>query len=194
MAFQPISNPIHHNGANFHIITGGPGSGKTSIIEALRERGFRCVDEVGRKIIREQLLIGGNALHWGDREKFLELMLSRSMGDYDRVGESKEPVFFDRGIPELAGYGPLVGIPVPAHVTKAAKLFRYARTVFVTPPWREIFRNDEERKQDFAEAIASHDAAVAVYREFGYEPVEVPKVSVPDRVAFILERVGADPT
>ena len=64
---------------NFHIITGGPGSGKTSIIEALRERGYRCVDEVGRKIIREQVLIGGNALHWGDRAKFLELMLSRSM-------------------------------------------------------------------------------------------------------------------
>jgi predicted ATPase len=178
--------------ANLYIITGGPGSGKTSVIEALRKGGFCCVDEVGRKIIREQLMIGGDALHWGDRAKFLELMLSRSMGDYDRVGDSDGPVFFDRGIPELAGYGPLVGIPVPAHVTKAAKLFRYARTVFVMPPWREIYRSDEERKQDFSEAIVSHDLAVATYREFGYEPVEVPKVSVGERVAFILERVGAD--
>lgn len=182
-----------HRKTNFHIITGGPGSGKTSTIEALRARGYFCVEEVGRKIIREQLLIGGNALHWGDREKFLELMLSRSMGDYDGVADSQGHVFFDRGVPELAGYGPLVGFPTPAHVTKAAELFRYARTVFVMPPWREIYQNDAERKQDFAEAIASYDAAVAVYREFGYEPVEVPKVSVRDRVAFILERVEANP-
>jgi predicted ATPase len=178
--------------SNFHIITGGPGSGKTSVIEALGERGFCCVDEVGRKIIREQLMIGGDALHWGDRAKFLELMLSRSIGDYERAGDGDGPVFFDRGIPELAGYGLLVGIPVPAHVTKAAELFRYARRVFVMPPWREIYRNDVERKQDFSEAIASHDLAVATYREFGYEPLEVPKASVAERVAFIIEHVGVD--
>jgi predicted ATPase len=82
-----------------------------------------------------------------------------------------------------------VGIPVPAHVTKAAKMFRYARTVFVTPPWCEIYRNDEERKQDFGEAVATHDTCVAAYREFGYETVEVPKVSVPERAEFILRHI-----
>jgi predicted ATPase len=179
------------SGSNFHIITGGPGSGKTSVLEALGERGYRCVGEVGRKIIQEQLMIGGNALHWGDRKLFLELMLTRSMGDYDRAAEAEGHVFFDRGVTELAGYGPLVGFPTPAHVTKAAELFRYARTVFVMPPWREIYQNDAERKQDFAEAIASYDLAVSTYREFGYEPVDVPKVSVTERVRFILERVGS---
>jgi predicted ATPase len=147
---------------------------------------------VGRKIIQEQLLIGGNALHWGDREMFLELMLSRSMGDYDRVADSRGHVFFDRGVPELVGYGPLVGFPTPAHVRKAAELFRYAPAVFVMPPWREIYQNDAERKQDFAEAIASYDLAVSTYREFGYEPVDVPKASVAERLRFILERVEAD--
>lgn len=176
--------------SNLHIITGGPGSGKTSVIEALRERGYICVDEVGRKIIREQLLIGGDALHWGDRAKFLELMLSRSIGDYDRVAECAGAVFFDRGIPELAGYCRLVGMPVVPHVARAAELYRYAWEVFVMPPWREIYRNDVERRQDFAEAIATHDLAVATYREFGYEPVEVPKASVGDRVAFILARIS----
>lgn len=57
------------------------------------------------------MLIGGDALHWADQAKFLELMLSRSMGDYERVGAIEGPVFFDRGIPELAGYCRLVKIP-----------------------------------------------------------------------------------
>ena len=179
------------SGSNLHIITGGPGSGKTSVIEALRARGYPCVDEVGRKLIREQLLIGGNALPWADQAKFLELMLSRSMGDYERVGDTKGPVFFDRGIPELAGYCRLVKIPELPHVARAAELFRYSRTVFVMPPWKEIYRNDAERKQDFAEAIASYEAAIGTYREFGYEPVDVPKLSVPERTDFILKHARA---
>ena len=177
-------------GSHLHIITGGPGSGKTSVIEALRERGYTCVDEVGRKIIQEQLLIGGDALHWGDKAKFLELMLTRSIGDYDRVSGDAGPVFFDRGIPELAGYCRLVKIPAVPHVARAAEIFRYARQVFVMPPWREIYRNDAERKQDFAEAVATHEHAVATYREFGYEAVEVPKTSVEERVVFILQGIG----
>jgi predicted ATPase len=81
------------------IITGGPGSGRTAIIEALRLRGYCCVDEVGRKIIQEQMRIGGDAVHWGGRAKYLELMLSRSIADYDRVAGKAGAIFFDRGIP-----------------------------------------------------------------------------------------------
>src|SRR3546814_2409963 len=33
-----------------------------------------------------------------------------------------------------------------------------------SPPWREIFAADAERKQDFAEAQATYQAMVAVYR------------------------------
>jgi predicted ATPase len=183
--------------ANFHIITGGPGSGKTSIIAALRERGYRCVDEVGRQIIREQVLIGGNALHWGDRKTFLELMLSRSMQDYELADREEGPVFFDRGIAEFAGYCRLTGMPLPAHVETATKLFRYAHSIFVTPPWPEIFENDQERKQDFREAVTTFGAVVGACREAGYELIEVPKVPVPERVEFILQHalgVEAKPT
>ena len=77
-------------------------------------------------------------------------------------------------------------IPDLPHVAKAAKLFRYARIVFAMPPWREIYRNDAERKQDFAEAVASYDASVATYREFGYEVMDVPRLPVQGRTDFIL--------
>ena len=35
------------------IITGGPSSGKTSIIDALKDEGYSCFDEVSREIIQE---------------------------------------------------------------------------------------------------------------------------------------------
>lgn len=60
-------------------MTGGPGSGKSSMLEALKGRGFNTVEEGGRQIIQEQVRIGGDALHWKDQIKFRELMLSRSI-------------------------------------------------------------------------------------------------------------------
>ena len=42
----------------FYVLTGGPGSGKTTLIEALRSAGFTTTTEAGRAIIRDQLEIG----------------------------------------------------------------------------------------------------------------------------------------
>jgi predicted ATPase len=86
----------------------------------------------------------------------------------------------------------MVGRPVPKHFRSAAELYRYNRTVFVTPPWREIFANDAERKQDFAEAVRTYELCVAAYREHGYEAVELPKASVKERVRFVLEHIAAE--
>ncbi|HEY0301038.1 MAG TPA: AAA family ATPase, partial [Rhizomicrobium sp.] len=89
---------------NFYIFTGGPGAGKTTLIEALRARGYACVDEVGRAITREQLAVGGDIHHHGDRAAYRDLSLQRSIEDYLAVTETARAVSFDRGIPELVGY------------------------------------------------------------------------------------------
>lgn len=59
----------------FHVITGGPGSGKTTLIDALAAEGVRHRPEAGRAIIRDQAVIGGTALPWADRAAFAELIL-----------------------------------------------------------------------------------------------------------------------
>ncbi|HGK6710616.1 TPA: AAA family ATPase, partial [Legionella pneumophila] len=78
---------------NFFILTGGPGSGKTSVLTVLAQKGFLTVPEVGRKIIKEQQLIGGNVIHTGDRDAFLELMLRYSLDDYQKMQEKQTAVF-----------------------------------------------------------------------------------------------------
>lgn len=75
-------------------------------------------------------------------------MLSWEMRSYRIAQETIGPVFIDRGVPDVLGYLGLVGIPVSDHARNAAKEFRYNTTVFIAPPWREIFSQDHERKQD----------------------------------------------
>ena len=47
---------------HFFVVTGGPGSGKTSLITELARRGFHTIPESGRAIIREEMDSGGDAL------------------------------------------------------------------------------------------------------------------------------------
>lgn len=177
----------------FVVITGGPGSGKTSLIEALQRAGYARSVEAGRAIIQNQVAIGGLALPWRNRELFAELMLSWEIRSYEIAKQERGPVFFDRGVPDIMGYLRLCNLPIPEHVRKAADIFRYHQSVFITPPWQEIFGQDHERKQDFDEAVRTYQAMVATYNECGYELVEVPCVPVAERVQFIVRRFQAFP-
>ena len=172
---------------DFYVITGGPGAGKTTLIEALEARGYGQTIEAGRFISQVQAAVGGPAGHAGDRVLYAELMLMHEIRSY---AAATGTTFFDRGVPELCGYLEMCGLPVPAHFERAAALYRYNRTVFAAPPWREIFVNDAERKQDFAEAITTYERCTAAYRARGYEIVDLPKVSVQERVEFVMGKLG----
>jgi predicted ATPase len=175
---------------NFYVITGCSGGGKSTLIDALRRRGFLCVDEVGRRIVRQQLRIGGDATPWQDQIKFRELLLARYMDVFEEVGERTSPVFFDRGIPEAIGWSRLLNVRTLEHHRAAARIYRYARKVFVTPPWPEIFTQDEERRHSFEDALAQYPLALEIYLKCGYELIEIPKLSVAERVDFVLAQVG----
>jgi predicted ATPase len=126
----------------FFVITGGPGSGKTTLIDALERAGFARTVEAGRGIIQDQVAIDGHALPWRDPRAFAELMLAWEMRSYRMAERQTGPVFFDRGVPDVIGYLRLMRLPVPLHIEKAAEEFRYGRRVFIAPPWREIFTPD----------------------------------------------------
>lgn len=182
---------MNHNSQRFHVITGGPGSGKTSLIEALRSGGYVCSTEAGRAIIQDQVTIGGSALPWSDRLLFAELMLQWEMRSYHLAEQSAGPVFFDRGVPDVLGYLRLIGVPIPEHMQKAAAQFLYNQTVFIAPPWQEIFRKDVERKQDFDEAERTYESLFGTYKELGCQLVELPRIAVEGRVKFILNQVAS---
>ena len=69
--------------------------------------------------------------------------------------------------------------------------YPYNSKVFVAPPWPAIFAQDAERKQTPDEAEWTYRALVGTYADYGYELVELPRVSVAERVEFVLKQVGS---
>ncbi|MCB8820001.1 AAA family ATPase [Microvirga rosea] len=175
----------------FIVLTGGPGSGKTTLVAALRMAGFGQSAEAGRSIIQDQVLIGGAALPWKDPCAYAELMLSWEMRSYREAQALPGLVFFDRGIPDIIGYLRLIGRSVPEHLSRAAAIFRYNRRVFIAPPWPEIFSQDEERKQSLVEAEETYRSMITTYAACGYELVEIPRLPVEERVSFVVEKVAS---
>jgi predicted ATPase len=175
---------------SFFVLTGGPGSGKTSLIEALARAGHAHMPEAGRSIIQDQVLIGGDALPWRNPAAYAELMLSWEMRSYRQALDLAGPVFFDRGIPDIVGYLRTIDSPVPAPLKRAADLFRYSSRVLIFPPWAEIFAQDDERKQSFDEAVRTYEAMVETYTICGYSLIEVPCLPVQDRVDFVLDALS----
>jgi predicted ATPase len=172
--------------ANLIVLSGAPGAGKTTTLHEIARLGFACAPEVAREIIREQVNSGGQALPWGDREAYTELMLLRSIESYLEHAKASAPIFFDRGIPDTLGYARLIGIQNDGPIRDACLQYRYAPTVFVAPAWREIYQTDSERKQDFAEAEKTFTVICETYRDCGYEVVVLPKTSPAERAKFIL--------
>ena len=172
------------------VITGGPGSGKSSLIAALTEAGFRTVPEAGRAIIQDQVASGGDALPWGDRAAFAERMLAWELRSHRAACALPGPVLFDRGVPDVLGYLMLCGLPAPDPVRRAAETHRYNRRVFLAPHWPAIFTQDAERKQNTAEAEATCAMMARTYTELGYEVMPLPLASIEERVAFVMENLA----
>ena len=165
----------------FSVLTGGPGSGKTTLLAALAERGYAVTTEAGRALVRAGV---GN----GDPVAFAEAVLEWETRSYAWALDQPGTVFFDRGMPDVAGSWIAMGRDVPPHVEAAIAACRYAPVVFVAPPWREIYVHDEERRHSWETAVATYEVMVEAYGRYGYELVELPRASVEERVAFVLDR------
>jgi len=174
---------------NFYVLTGGPGSGKTTLIEQLSDMGFNCIPEVGRKIIKNQLAFGGTALPWLNTTNYSELMLQHSIQDYTSLLSETDTCFFDRGIPDVLGYTELINLLNQGIYINGVENFRYNSKAFILPPWEDIYKTDTERKQDFALAVTTYHTMKKVYEKYNYTLVEVPCLPVSERIDFILDRI-----
>ncbi len=175
---------------NFFILTGGPGVGKTSVINELVKKDYNCIEESARKIIACEMAENGDALPWKDKVKYSELMLEHSVSDFIAAGRYEKVCFFDRGIPDTYGYNVLEKLPVSAFLESAVVKYRYNPDVFIFPPWEEIYHTDGERKQGFPEAIETYHILKTVYMDLGYRVIEVPTISIEKRIEFILGRIS----
>lgn len=174
------------------VISGCSGGGKSTLLAELGRRGWPIFPEPGRQIVKEQLAIGGDALPWeGGGLKFLELVLSRALHQMTQAAGLQRTCFFDRGVVDACAALEEMGALRPAYAN-ARDRFRYARRMFLAPPWPEIFATDAERRHGLDQAIPHYERDRGVYLALGHEIIELPKTSVAERADFVLAHTALE--
>lgn len=172
----------------FVVISGCSGGGKSTLLAELAARDFATVEEPGRRIVKRELAGDGRALPWVDLAAFARLAIETSIADRDAAAGNAGWTFFDRGLIDAAVAlenvtgEPLAGILNDIHP--------YHQTVFMTPPWPEIYQGDGERRHSLEDAVAEYERLVEAYPALGYAVVILPKVSVAERADFVLSTLG----
>lgn len=172
------------------VLVGGPSSGKTTLIDALKEKGNTCYPEVSREVIKEAQEQGIEQLFLENPLLFSELLLEGRKKQFNAaLNEKAKIVFLDRGIPDVLAYMHYIGDSYPAFFDQACKEHKY-HSIFVLPPWKEIYVSDAERYESYEQAVLIHEHLLETYKKYGYEIIEVPKDSVENRIDFIMKHLA----
>ena len=169
------------------VITGGPGTGKSSLINELIKRDFTCFEEVSRQVTLDARKNGIEQLFLTKPLRFSELLLEARAQQFIDASKVKAPVvFLDRGLPDVLAYMDYVNSEYPNQFVEACQNHVYD-TVFVLAPWQDIFVSDSERYENFDQAVAIHQSLLETYQRFGYDLIDVPFESIEHRADFILD-------
>lgn len=171
------------------ILSGCSGGGKSTLLEELGRRGYPTFEEPGRQIVREAHEKGGDTFPWVNPEAFAVKAIEMSVVAFDEAAGLNGPIFYDRSFIDAISYiAHLQGELTPEHRQLITER-RYEQTVFLAPPWPEIFENDAERQSGFEMAVEEYERLQVSFPEFDYEIVTLPKVSVEERISFVLDRM-----
>lgn len=179
------------------VITGGPSTGKTAVIELLEQKGYRCKEEViramtlAKKAANSELVFESNPIvSVDDPAAFNQMILHARIAQYESTIEATEAlVFFDRGVPDVLAYMDCFNQVYDESFKEACINYKYD-FIFLMPPWKEIHVNDSGRFESFDESLRINDCLAHSYASFGYTVQIVPKDTILNRVEFILKHIN----
>ncbi len=167
-----------------YVLTGGPCSGKTTLINELRKNGFSVLDETAREVL-SSALISDKVINNKENYEKLEIeIFQRQLKKESSLCKKTLLYFLDRGTIDCLAYSEVFlgyvpeEIAIHTHSGRYDKVFALERLPFVNDGVR-VEGTEEEAKK-------IHDFLIKTYLDYGYELIHVPVMSVEERMEFIL--------
>jgi predicted ATPase len=171
---------------NWHVITGAPSCGKTTLIDQLANKGFQTTPE-GARLYIEREIARGRAI---DEIHGNTAALQRGIGDMQLSIEAGlraiDAAFLDRAVPDCLAWHRLFGLN-PNEILLECFHHRYA-SVFILDSLP--YQVDGARFEDASIVGYLDEWHTRDYSALGYSIVRVPVLPPEERLAFVLERLS----
>ena len=167
---------------NFKIvISGGPCSGKTTIINQLILKNYNCFNEISRTYLKKRKFIDQPI---SISKKIINKRIKHYIESENlSLSGNKHFIFFDRGIHEVAAYLDYLSITHQYH--KKIKDYQY-NLIFILELNKKKYTNDNQRIETFEQALKIEDCIKKVYQTTNHTIIYVPWMNINNRLEFIL--------
>jgi predicted ATPase len=171
---------------NWHVITGAPCCGKTTLVDQLANQGFQTVPETAHLYIEREMAKGRTINGILKNRAALQRILIDMQLRIEHELHANDVTFLDRALPDCLAFNRFVGLN-PNEMLLECFHYRYASVFILDPlPFQENgVRDDDAAKVGYLDEWLARD-----YSALGYRVVRVPVLSPQERLAFVLERLS----
>lgn len=171
---------------NWNVITGGPCTGKTTVINLLSERGYKTTIEHARHYIDTQKIKGRTVEEIKENKKQFQLGVLNMQIEQEAELAPEDKVFLDRALPDAMAYYQFLGLEYDDRLIEQCNKYCYNK-IFILD--RLPLINDYARLEDEQEQIRIHNLIIQVYESFPCPIVYVPVLKPEERIDFILKNL-----
>ena len=177
-----------------YILTGTPGSGKTSLIRALEFTGFSVVAEAATDIIAYEQMQGVDE-PWKNEDFIDYIVRLQKQRQIALSDQHSEIHFYDRSpictyaLAKYLNFHPSTLLIQEIERTRNDRV--YEEIVFFIDNLGFI-ENTNARQISFKESLKFEETHLAAYKKFGFSCVHIPAMPIEERAKLILEHVCID--
>ena len=171
---------------NWYVITGGPSTGKTTIIDLLEKKGYKTTIEHARHYIDTMHDDGQTVEEIRSNKRKFQLGVLDMQIEQEASLNKEDMVFLDRAIPDAQAYYQFLKLDYDEKLTKAIKEVSYKK-IFILD--RLPFTKDYARTENEEDQKNIHQLIIDVYKNLGFPIVFVPVLPPLERVKYLLNNL-----
>jgi predicted ATPase len=148
------------------VLSGGPGVGKTSIINLLSALGYRVGEEVFTTFFREaysQKKLDQSFLR--SPELIQNLINLQKKIETDKIND-QQSIFLDRSRVDIWGYCQSLNLDINSQVKNEIESGQYDLVFMVEPLPEKYYQQNEIRLQDYNQSLQHHHRIIDYYQKY----------------------------